>query len=236
MKDRSMRRIIGKYFWFLPLAVAAVLLLRPSAKAIAESTMPAPAITEPAQNGPQTAVFAGGCFWGVQGVFEHVNGVIRAVSGYSGGAKDTAEYETVSTGKTGHAESVEVTYDPANVTYEQLLQIYFSVVADPTELNYQGPDHGTQYRSALFYQTPEQKRIADNYIAQLNQAGVFSIPIVTTTEKLQAFYPAEGYHQDFLTLNPRYPYIAVNDLPKVEALRRLFPGFYRADPVLAEVH
>jgi peptide-methionine (S)-S-oxide reductase len=200
---------------------------------------PAAAVEPPAidetlapTGGTKTAVFAGGCFWGVQGVFQHVKGVSNAVAGYSGGEQDTANYETVSTGRTGHAESVEITYDPSVITYGQLLQIYFSVVADPTELNKQGPDHGTQYRSAIFYQDPQQKNIAAQYIAQLGKTGAFSKPIVTSVEPFKAFYAAETYHQNFLDLNPHYPYIAINDMPKVDGLKTSFPSLYRDQPVL----
>ena len=163
-------------------------------------------------------VLAGGCFWGVQGVFQHVQGVTSAVSGYTGGEKSTAQYETVSSGTTGHAESVQVTFDPRKITLGRILQIYFSVAHDPTELNYQGPDSGTQYRSTIFPTTPEQARIAKAYIAQLDQAHVFDAAIVTTIEPGRSFYPAEGYHQNFLTLNPNYPYIVYNDMPKIENL------------------
>ena len=179
-----------------------------------------------------TAVFAGGCFWGVQGVFQHVAGVTMATAGYAGGDAETATYEQSSSGTTGHAESVEVTYDPNVVSYGELLQIYFSVAHNPTQLNYQGPDHGTQYRSTIFAETPEQAETAKAYIAQLDAADLFEGPIVTTIEDLKGFYPAEQYHQDFLTLNPTYPYIVINDLPKVAALKELFPERYRADPVL----
>ena len=194
--------------------------------------LPAPTVDEPAGAGPETAVFAGGCFWGVQGVFQHVKGVASAVSGYSGGDKSTAQYETVSSGSTGHAESVKVTFDPREISYGRLLQIYFSVAHDPTELNRQGPDSGTQYRSEIFAATPQQASVARSYVAQLDKARAFAAPIVTRIDALNGFYPAEGYHQDFLTLNPTYPYIAVNDLPKIDALKRLFPESYRADPVL----
>jgi len=180
----------------------------------------------------EVAVLAGGCFWGVQGVFQHVDGVISAVSGYAGGARDTAHYEMTSSGTTGHAESVQITFDPHRISYGRILQIYFSVAHDPTELNRQGPDTGTQYRSAIFPQTPEQARMATAYIAQLNQAKVFASPIATTIEPDKAFYPAEAYHQNYLTLHPTQPYIAINDLPKVRALEQLFPNFYRSDPVL----
>ena len=194
--------------------------------------IPTPVVDEKPSAGLEKAVFAGGCFWGVQGVFQHVKGVTNAVSGYSGGEQDTAQYETVSTGETGHAESVEVTYDPSKVTYGQLLHVYFSVAHNPTQLNYQGPDHGTQYRSAIFFTNAEQKKIAQSYIDQLGKAKVFSAPIVTSLEAFKAFYPAEGYHQDFLTLNPTYPYIVYNDLPKIENLKQIFPDLYSDKPVL----
>jgi len=180
----------------------------------------------------EVTVLAGGCFWGVQGVFQHVKGITAAVSGYAGGARDAAHYETVSGGSTGHAESVQITFDPHRITYGRILQIYFSVAHDPTELNRQGPDTGTQYRSALFPQTPEQARIAEAYIAQLNRAKVFPSPVVTAVEPGKEFYPAEAYHQDYLTLHPTQPYIAINDLPKIAALERLFPDLYRSTPVL----
>jgi peptide-methionine (S)-S-oxide reductase len=195
--------------------------------------LPAPAVDEAAAGRhSETAVFAGGCFWGVQGVFQHVKGVSNAVSGYAGGQKETAHYEVVSGGNTGHAESVQVTFDPTQVSYGKLLQVYFSVAHDPTQLNYQGPDHGTQYRSALFTADDEQRKVAQAYIAQLEAAKVFRKPIVTKIEPLKAFYPAEGYHQNFLTLNPDYPYIVFNDLPKVADLKRVFPGIYSDKPVL----
>ncbi|MCS3416434.1 peptide-methionine (S)-S-oxide reductase [Pseudomonas sp. BIGb0450] len=198
------------------------------------------AIAPPAMDLPadgsnlQTAVFAGGCFWGVQGVFQHVQGVKNAVSGYDGGAAGTAQYESVSGGDTGHAESVSVTYDPSKVSYGKLLQIYFSVAHNPTELNRQGPDSGTQYRSAIFAQNAEQQKVAQAYIAQLDAAKSFDKPIVTRIEMGKAFYPAESYHQDFLTENPSYPYIVINDLPKVAQLKKLFPDQYRAEPVLVK--
>jgi peptide-methionine (S)-S-oxide reductase len=195
--------------------------------------VPAPSVDEPvAGRHTETAVFAGGCFWGVQGVFQHVKGVTNAVSGYSGGAKGTAQYETVSGGDTGHAESVQVTFDPTQVSYGKLLQVYFSVAHNPTELNYQGPDHGTQYRSAVFPLDDEQRKVAQAYIAQLDAAKVFPKPIVTHVEAFKGFFPAEGYHQNFLTLNPDYPYIAANDLPKVSDLQRVFPAQYAAKPAL----
>jgi peptide-methionine (S)-S-oxide reductase len=195
--------------------------------------VPAPAVDEAA--GPRTsdvAVLAGGCFWGVQGVFQHVAGVSNAVSGYAGGTRETAHYDVVSDGATGHAESVQVTYDPRTISYGRILQIYFSVAHDPTQLNRQGPDRGTQYRSALFPTNDEQARIARAYIAQLDQARVFSAAIVTRIEPGKAFYPAEDYHQDFLTKNPTYPYIVINDLPKIAALKKLFPERYREQPIL----
>ncbi|MFL9929431.1 peptide-methionine (S)-S-oxide reductase MsrA [Paraburkholderia sp. RL18-103-BIB-C] len=182
----------------------------------------------------ETAVFAGGCFWGVQGVFQHVRGVTKAVSGYSGGTRETADYEIVSGGETGHAESVQVTFDPSKVTYGQLLQVYFSVIHDPTELNRQGPDSGTQYRSAVFPLNDTQRRVAQSYIAQLEKAHAFAAPIVTRMEPFKGFYPAETYHQNYLTLHPNSAYIASNDMPKVANLKRLFPNLYRDKPVLVE--
>jgi peptide-methionine (S)-S-oxide reductase len=177
-------------------------------------------------------VLSGGCFWGVQGVFQHVKGVSSAVSGYDGGDKSTAHYDMTSRGDTGHAESVRVTFDPGEISYGRILQIYFSVAHDPTELNRQGPDQGTQYRSAIFPANDEQASVAKAYIAQLNQAHVFDAAIVTKIEPGRTFYPAEDYHQDFLARNPTYPYIVYNDLPKLENLKRLFPDVYRAEPVL----
>lgn len=218
----------------LALGLTALLAWQLSAHS-AESAVviPMPAIDESATNaGPETAVFAGGCFWGVQGVFEHVKGVIKATSGYAGGSRDTAHYEAVGSGATGHAESVEIRYDPTRVTYGQLLRILFSVVHDPTQRNRQGPDRGTQYRSTIFVANDEQRTIAQAYIEQLDHAGVYASPIVTTLESGKTFYPAEAYHQDFLSLNPRNPYIVANDLPKVENLKRLFPRNYRDQPVL----
>jgi peptide-methionine (S)-S-oxide reductase len=181
----------------------------------------------PVKSGQETAVFAGGCFWGVQAVFQHVKGVISATSGYSGGPSIAAEYEVVSTGTTGHAESVKVVYDPAKISYGQLLKVFFSVAHDPTELNRQGPDTGTQYRSVIFYNNDGQKRIAQAYIAQLDQAKVFPHAIVTQVTPLKAFYPAEAYHQNYATLHPDNPYIKYNDLPKVANLQQQFPNLYR---------
>ena len=180
----------------------------------------------------ETAVLAGGCFWGVQGVYQHVEGVTSAVSGYAGGEKETAQYYVVGKGTTGHAESVRITFDPRRISYGRILQIYFSVAHDPTKLNRQAPDIGTQYRSAIFPVNLEQARIAQAYIAQLNNARVFDGAIVTKIEPDNAFYPAEAYHQDFLVQHPNHPYIVVNDLPKIGGLKRLFPEIYRSDPVL----
>ncbi|PCK87437.1 peptide-methionine (S)-S-oxide reductase [Rhizobium sophoriradicis] len=215
------------------LAVAAVLLGADVAAAAEEAVViPPPAIDEAAGSGTQTAIFAGGCFWGVQGVFQHVKGVESAVSGYAGGTAKTAQYEIVSTGSTGHAEAVEVKFDPKQVSYGRLLQIFFSVAHNPTQLNFQGPDRGTQYRSALFVLDPQQRKVAERYIDQLDKAHVFPRPIVTKVSETTGFYPAEAYHQDFLTLNPTYPYIVYNDLPKIENLKSLFPADYRSQPVL----
>ncbi|MGA2894143.1 MAG: peptide-methionine (S)-S-oxide reductase MsrA [Xanthobacteraceae bacterium] len=194
-------------------------------------SIPAPAVDASVGGGLQTVVLAGGCFWGVQGVYQHTKGVTQAVSGYAGGQKETAHYEIVSTGRTGHAESVSVTFDPQQVSFGKILQIYFSVAHNPTELNYQGPDEGTQYRSAIFFANDEQKRVAGDYIAQLDKAHVFAEPIVTKLEPLTGFYPAEEHHQDFLVLHPNYPYIVFNDLPKVDNLKRLFASDYRQTPV-----
>jgi len=213
-------------------AAAAVFWQTPARSAEDAVVIPPPAMDEKAASGTEKAIFAGGCFWGVQGVFQHVKGVSKAESGYTGGSAENAVYETVGTGRTGHAESVEITYDPSKVTYGQLLQVYFSVAHNPTELNYQGPDQGTQYRSTIFAENDAQKKIAESYIAQLDKAKVFSKPIVTTLETGKTFYPAEEYHQDFLTLNPTYPYIVYNDLPKVENLKTMFPALYSEKPVL----
>ncbi|WEK28833.1 MAG: peptide-methionine (S)-S-oxide reductase MsrA [Candidatus Pseudomonas phytovorans] len=191
-----------------------------------------PALDEATQAQRETAVFAGGCFWGVQGVFQHVKGVQQAISGYASGAANTAHYDQVSDGDTGHAESVEVTFDPAQVSYGTLLQIYFSVAHNPTELNRQGPDHGTQYRSAVFPESGEQQKVAQAYIAQLDATHVFGKPIVTKVETFNGFYPAEDEHQDFLTRYPLHPYIVINDLPKVARLKQLYPDRYQEQAVL----
>ena len=213
-------------------AVAGALVLSPALKAEGAVKVPAPVADEHARSASETAVFAGGCFWGVQGVYSHVKGVTSAVSGYTGGSQKDARYETVSTGTTGHAESVRVTFDPRVVSYGKLLQIYFSVVADPTQFNAQGPDSGTQYRSAFFPTSDAQRKVAAAYIAQLRAAHVWTQPIVTRIERAQGFFPAEAHHQDFLAKNPDYPYIAYNDLPKVTALRGYFPGQWRPKPLL----
>ena len=199
--------------------------------------LPAPTVGEAADSAALTekVVLAGGCFWGVQAVFQHVKGVTQAVSGYAGGDKATAAYEQVGTGRTGHAESVEVTFDPHVVSYGTILQIYFSVAHNPTELNYQGPDSGSQYRSEIFAESAAQQRVAEAYIAQLAAAKAFSAPIVTRVEPLRGFYPAEAYHQNYATLNPESPYIAINDAPKVENLWKLFPDAFRQKPKLVAV-
>jgi peptide-methionine (S)-S-oxide reductase len=195
--------------------------------------VPAPDVDAAAGTAPtEVAVLAGGCFWGVQGVYQHTRGVISAISGYAGGEQHTAEYDRVGTGTTGHAESVQVTFDPRQISYGRLLQIFFSVAHDPTQLNRQGPDAGPQYRSAIFPTNEEQARIARAYIEQLEAAGAYPYRIVTTIEPGRTFYPAETYHQDYMTRHPRDPYIMVNDLPKVADLERLFPGRYRSEPVL----
>lgn len=218
-------------------AAAFAALTAASSAALASSepiAIPPSAQDVSAANGTQTAVFAGGCFWGVQAVFQHTDGVINAVSGYAGGAKETASYKRTNDGDTGHAEAVEVKYDPKKVSYGKLMQIYFSVIHDPTQLNRQGPDVGTQYRSTIFAQNDEQKKAAEAYIAQLNAAKVFRKPIATTIETGKPFYVAEEYHQDYATLNPFQPYIMVNDKPKIGNLEKFFPANYRAKPVLVK--
>lgn len=220
----------------LSLCVAAIgalaFTVAPSLAAEDAVIIPAPAVDVQAASGIQTAVLAGGCFWGVQGVFQHTAGVVNAVSGYAGGSKTTADYNMVSTGTTGHAESVEIKYDPNRISYGKILQIFFSVVHDPTQLNRQGPDSGTQYRSAIFTINDEQKKVADAYIAQLTAAKVYRKPIVTKVGPLEGFYPAEPYHQDYLTLHPNQPYIAYNDIPKVENLKKIFAENYIEKPTL----
>jgi peptide-methionine (S)-S-oxide reductase len=204
----------------------------PSRAAEDAVVIPPPAMDAQASDGIQTAVIAGGCFWGVQGVFQHTAGVVNAVSGYAGGSKATADYNVVSTGTTGHAESVQIKYDPKKISYGKILQIFFSVAHDPTQLNRQGPDSGTQYRSAIFTTSDEQKKVADAYIAQLNAAKVYNKPIVTKVGPLEGFFPAEAYHQDYLTLHPSQPYIAYNDLPKIENLKKIFAENYIEKPTL----
>ena len=226
--------------WVGLFALTAALLLALSGLAISKPgaeesrVIPAPALDEQAKpdSREEVAVLAGGCFWGVQGVFQHLKGVRNAVSGYAGGNKQTARYGMVGLGNTGHAEAVRITYDPKEISYGRLLQIYFSVAHNPTELNRQGPDIGTQYRSAIFPMDDEQAKIAKAYIGELNRARAFDAAIVTKIEPDQAFYPAENYHQDFMVLNPNYPYIVIHDRPKLESLKRLFPDLYRAEPVL----
>ena len=213
----------------LAITAFAIVPLRAAEDAV---IIPAPAQDVAASDGLQTVVVAGGCFWGVQGVFQHTAGVTSAVSGYSGGSKATADYNLVSTGSTGHAEAVQIKYDPKKISYGRILQIFFSVVHDPTQLNRQGPDTGPQYRSAIFTANDEQKKVADAYIAQLNAAKVYSKPIVTKVEPLQGFFPAEDYHQDYLTLHPNQPYIAYNDIPKVQNLKKMFAEDYIEKPTL----
>ena len=209
--------------------------VKPSSAAETAVVLPAPALDQAAQSASatETAVIAGGCFWGLQGVFQHVKGVSNAVSGYAGGAEATARYEAIGSGRTGHAEAVRISYDPRQITFGRILQIYFSVTHNPTELNRQGPDVGTQYRSTIFPQNAEQARIAQAYIAQLDKAAVFGRPIVTTIEMQKRFFPAEAYHQDYLTRHPNHPYIVHHDLPKIDNLKRLFADRYRAAPALA---
>jgi peptide-methionine (S)-S-oxide reductase len=226
----------------LPIASAAVLIVAgvvaalswPARTAERAIVVPPPSMDTPATatDTSETVVLAGGCFWGVQAVFQHVKGVNQVLSGYSGGSKDTAQYEVVSSGTTGHAESVQIQFDPRQISYGRILQIYFSVAHDPTELDRQGPDSGTQYRSAIFFANPTQEKVAQAYIAQLDKAHVFGSPIVTKLTQFTAFYPAERYHQNYATLHPDNPYIYYNDLPKVENLKRLFPEVYREEPVL----
>lgn len=231
MSTRPFRRLSLGAAALGALAIASFAAV-PSRAAEDAVIIPAPTADAKPADGIQTAVLAGGCFWGVQGVFQHTAGVVSAVSGYAGGSKATADYNTVSTGTTGHAESVQVKYDPKQVSYGKLLQIFFSVVHDPTQLNRQGPDSGTQYRSAIFVTNDDQKKVTEAYIAQLNAAKVFKKPIVTKVGTLEAFYPAEGYHQDYLTLHPNQPYIAYNDIPKVENLKKIFAENYIEKPTL----
>jgi peptide-methionine (S)-S-oxide reductase len=225
MKTSCANRFQKAVLMLLPLAVLAAADCAISAKG------PVPAYAGPANvsatQGKETAVLAGGCFWGVDAVFKHVKGVEQVVSGYSGGDAGTAQYETVSTGSTGHAESVKITYDPSQVRFSELLRIFFSVATDPTQLNRQGPDVGSQYRSVIFYTSDEQKQVAQAYIQQLDKSGAFKRRIVTQVVPFRAFYPAEAYHQNFLERHPNYPYIVFNDLPKLRGLKKEFPDFYR---------
>jgi len=220
------------------MSFAAALIAAAAAQASALAAEQAVTVPEPTfdeapldASAPAVAVFAGGCFWGVQAVYQHVEGVLKAVSGYAGGSAENAHYELVGEGDTGHAESVQITYDPTRISYGKLLQVFFSVVHDPTQLNRQGPDQGPQYRTTIFVANARQREIAERYIAQLDAAMIFPKKIVTTLEQA-AFYPAEAYHQDFLVRNPTYPYIVINDAPKVRDLSALFPDIYRSEPVL----
>lgn len=234
-----MKRIVRDLSVGLLLAALTGVGLQEAATADAiDKAIPVAAVDAPKAPAPasETAVLAGGCFWGMQGVFEHVRGVTRVVSGYSGGAKATAHYELVGTETTGHAESVQITFDPRVVSFGELLRVYFSVAHDPTELNRQGPDSGSSYRSEVFFASATQEKIARAYVAQLAAAHTFKDPIVTKIEKLNGFYPAEGYHQDFLIHNPNYPYIVYNDLPKIDALKRVLPELYREKPVMLQVN
>jgi peptide-methionine (S)-S-oxide reductase len=225
---RSLRNLV------IAVGISAVCGLSTACADAIDKAVPAAAVDAPKAGAAtsETAVLAGGCFWGMQGVFEHVRGVTKVVAGYSGGAKATAIYELVGTETTGHAESVQVMFDPRIVSYGEILRVYFSVAHDPTELNYQGPDSGTSYRSEIFFASPMQEKIARAYVGQLTAAHTFSAPIVTKIEPLKGFYDAEGYHQDFLFHNPTYPYIVANDLPKIDALKRVLPAMYRDKPVL----
>jgi peptide-methionine (S)-S-oxide reductase len=213
-------------------AILGALSIVPACASEEAFVIPAPKVDNPKVAGPdQKAVLAGGCFWGVQGVFEHLHGVKRVLSGYSGGERRTAQYEVVSSGDTGHAESVEITFDPKEVSYGEILHVFFSVAHDPTQLNRQGPDTGTQYRSEIFYGNEQQKKIATAYIEQLDGTKVYRSAIVTRVDPLKAFYPAEGYHQDFLIKNPNHPYIVYNDLPKIRNFQKTLPVLYRGQPV-----
>jgi peptide-methionine (S)-S-oxide reductase len=233
MTRMTFRRLIP--LGALLLAVVAVYGALTQAPALAAErafVIPAPVLDNPKAEGAlQKAVLAGGCFWGVQGVFEHLGGVREVLSGYSGGEKSTAEYETVSGGDSGHAESVQIIFDPKEVSYGEILQVFFSVAHDPTQLNRQGPDTGTQYRSAIFFADETQKKIAQAYIAQLDKARIYRTAIVTRVDPLKAFYVAEGYHQDFLLKNPKHPYIVYNDLPKIQNFQKTLPTLYRGKPV-----
>lgn len=222
----SIRLFTSRYF-FHRLAIISVAFITFSCS-VSRASFPDPVTNiSNSTNGNQTAVLAGGCFWGMEAVFEHLKGVSEVVSGFSGGNAATANYKEVSSGETEHAESVKITYDPSQITYEQILKIYFSVAHDPTQLNRQGPDSGTQYRSAIFYANEEQKQAAQAYIDQLNQADIFNKPIVTQLVPLNDFYAAEEYHQNFIERNPNYPYVVVHDLPKLVQLQKQFPDLYQ---------
>jgi len=229
-----MSRQFSRFSLYAAIGALAITAFAPAPLRAAEDAVviPAPALDVQASDGLQTAVVAGGCFWGVQGVFQHTSGVVNAVSGYAGGSKVSANYSMVSTGATSHAESVEIKYDPKKISYGKILQIFFSVAHDPTQLNRQGPDSGPQYRSAIFTTNDEQKKVVEAYIDQLNAAKVYKKPIVTKVGPLEAFYAAESYHQDYLTLHPTQPYIAYNDLPKIENLKKLFAANYVEKPTL----
>jgi len=231
MTRRSLSRF-SLYAATIGLLAISAIKIAPSLAAEDAVIIPPPAVDVQNANGVQTVVLAGGCFWGVQGVFQHTAGVVNAVSGYAGGSKSTADYNVVSTGTTGHAESVQIKYDPKKISYGKILQIFFSVAHDPTQLNRQGPDSGTQYRSAIFTTSDEQKKVTEAYIAQLDAAKVYRKPIVTKVGPLEGFYPAEAYHQDYLTLHPNQPYIAYNDIPKVENLKKIFAENYIEKPTL----
>ncbi|MGH7306779.1 MAG: peptide-methionine (S)-S-oxide reductase MsrA [Candidatus Rokuibacteriota bacterium] len=230
---------LGRWIGAVPLVLVSLVLFHAALPAVAAGeeavVIPAPLLDNPKATGSlQSAVIAGGCFWGVQGVFQHVRGTRQVLSGYSGGTKATANYEAVARGASDHAESVEIRFDPKELSYGEILQIYFSVAHDPTQLNRQGPDTGTQYRSGIFYADESQKRIAEAYISQLDRAKVFRRAIATRVERLTAFYPAEDYHQDFLLKNPNYPYVVIHDLPKLANLKRVFPARYREQPVTVQ--
>jgi peptide-methionine (S)-S-oxide reductase len=216
---------------FAGIVIAGGLAFVPRLAAHADPAVPAAAYDPADAATSETALLSGGCFWAMQGVFEHVKGVTKVYAGYAGGASATAQYEIVSTGETGHAETVQIQFDPRVISYAKILQIYVSVAADPTQLNYQGPDSGTQYRSEIWYESPAQQKIATAYMAQLGKANVFGAPIVVRIDPAVPFYKAENYHQDFLVLHPDYPYIVINDLPKVQNLKTTFPQFYSATPI-----
>ena len=227
-----MRAVLIAFLILTGLGVLAWATAKPDdGRVNAKAAFPQPAVDAPLapEKGQETAVVAGGCFWGIQGVFQHLKGVISATSGYSGGAAKTAHYEEVSTGSTGHAESVQIVFDPSQISYGRILMIFFAVAHNPTELNFQGPDYGTQYRSSIFYSNEQQKKIAEAYIAQLSAAKIYSQPIVTQVVPLQAFYSAEDYHQDYLKHHSFEPYIMINDLPKTASLKKQFPNLYRND-------